>query len=532
LKYFKKLSLVVHPFLFTAFFVLALYSANVAEVSPSEIWIPLFAALGFTLLMLLLAVLIIGFVRKLQKPSNSSQPYQFWDIKKAAILASIFVVLFFTFGYALRASGGWDDMHRTLGNNLYLLLSIFWLALLIIISYFAAQTSRDLGKVTILLSIIAITLVMISTGNVIVNETKTAAQDTNESEKMVDLVKPDVIPDIYYIVLDRYASANTLKEVYDFDNSEFIDFLNSKGFYVANQSVSNYPYTGTSLLSSLNMDFIHEEGVAGRTYSGLQDYEVWRALKSVGYEFIHFGSWLESTRKNPYADININYNAMPEFSSFLFQTTWAYPWCLTLGIVDEWWETQYDRVIYKFDKLAEIPEIEQSTFTFAHMLIPHPPYVFNRDGSEKSIKEYRERSLKVQYVDQLIALNDMLKVTIDELLVRSEVPPIIILQSDEGPYPGGENVWKTKTSSVGFEGATESELREKYGILNAYYLPDVDEDILNSSLYPSITPVNSFRQVFNLYFNADYELLPDRSYAPYKNTLFSFFEVTDKVKYD
>ena len=219
---------------------------------------------------------------------------------------------------------------------------------------------------------------------------------------------------------------------------------------------------------------------------------------------------------------------MPEFSSFLFQTTWAYPWCLKLGIIDEWWETQYNRVIYKFDKLAEIPDIEEPTFVFAHMLIPHPPYVFNSDSSRVTMVEARERSEKVQYVNQLIACNNMLTILIDEILSKSDTPPIIILQADEGPYPGGEESWKPKIKSVGYEGVTDEELRIKYGILNAYCLPNVDSD----SLYSSITPVNSFRLVLNLYFDADFELLPDRSYAPYKNNPSSFFEVTDKVKYD
>ena len=102
------------------------------------------------------------------------------------------------------------------------------------------------------------------------------------------------------------------------------------------------------------MDFIHEGAAEGPISLSVQDYRVWRSLKSVGYEFVHFGSWLESTRRNPYADMNINYNAMPEFSSYLFQTTWAYPICLELNITDQWWEEQYKRVLYKFDRLAEI----------------------------------------------------------------------------------------------------------------------------------------------------------------------------------
>jgi hypothetical protein len=45
--------------------------------------------------------------------------------------------------------------------------------------------------------------------------------------------------------------------------------------------------------------------------------------------------------------------------------------------------------------------------------------------------------------------------------------------------------------------------------LAAYFLPKKG----TARLYPSITSVNSFRLVFNLYFGGHYELLPDVSYA-------------------
>ena len=48
----------------------------------------------------------------------------------------------------------------------------------------------------------------------------------------------------------------------------------------------------------------------------------------------------------------------------------------------------------------------------------------------------------------------------------------------------------------------------RFNILNAYYLPDIDIGIL----YPHITPVNSFRVVFNQYFGTDFELLKDKNY--------------------
>lgn len=520
MKYLKKWLSVAHPLLFAMFFILVLYSGNVAEVSPSEIWIPLFAALGFALLMILLSLLLIRLIRKLQNPQKSSQPYQIWDLRKAAIIASIFIVLFFSYGYVYKAILGADIMSIFTHGIMFTI----WSILIICSAYFVTKAHRELYKLTAFLGILATTLVIISSIHIMVNETKAAWQvEDNIGNNTVDLGKPDTLPDIYYIILDRYASARTLKDVYDFDNSAFLDYLSDRGFYVASESVSNYHCTPVSLLSSLNMDFIHEEAAEGPIIGTLRDYKVWRLLKTAGYEFIHFGSSWEPMRENPYADMNFNYYSMPEFSSLVFQNTWAYPACIKLHIVESLSLTHYKRVVYKFDKLAEIPEIEEPTYVFAHMLVPHLPYVFDRDGNWQTWDEINVKSERDNYIDQLIATNAMVTELIDELLTNSEIRPIIIIQADEGPYPGG---YIEFFEGGGFNEATEAELRQKYGILNAYYLPNIDEGVL----YPSITPVNSFRLIFNLYFETDFELLPDRSYCPYKDD--PFFDISDIVKID
>ena len=48
------------------------------------------------------------------------------------------------------------------------------------------------------------------------------------------------------------------------------------------------------------------------------------------------------------------------------------------------------------------------------------------------------------------------------------------------------------------------------GILNTYRLPDVDPE--EAGLYQSISPVNSFRVIFNAYFGTDLPLLDDEVY--------------------
>ena len=90
-----------------------------------------------------------------------------------------------------------------------------------------------------------------------------------------------------------------------------------------------------------------------------------------------------------------------------------------------------------------------------------------------------------------------LKKSIDAILRNSLSPPIIVLQSDHG-YGRGE-AWK---------GLGAPALEERTSILNAYLVPDPCRD----SLYPSITPVNSFRVLFDCAFSATLPLLPDLTY--------------------
>jgi len=527
LKYLKKWLSVVHPLLFAVFFVLAFYSANITEALFSEMWIPLFAALGYALLMLLIAFLLIGLILKLQTTPESSQPYRIWDPKKAAIVASIIIVLNFTYGHILSALGGEVSVFTVL-------LPFIWLVVFIVVGYFLVKTRRDLRKPTIVLNIVAVALVIVPVVSIITSQITSSPQYSdaagNKETYVVDLVEPDTTPDIYYIILDRYASASTLKEVYGYDNSEFIDYLSNKGFYVANESQANYTTTYDSLPSSLNLDFIHEE-VGGELIRArpwrpmVQDYTVWRSLEAVGYEFIHFGSWYEPTRVNPYADINYNTYWLPEFTMQFFQTTLPYFFAVALNIIDDTHEMAYENTLYTFDNLAEIANVKEPTYVFTHMLIPHHPYVFDRERNYQTLNEANLKSETDNYIDQLIAANNMLIELIDELLLSSEVPPIIIIQADEGPYPGGQGRWE---GDYGWEEATTAELRQKMGILNAYYLPNTDADVL----YSSITPVNSFRLVFNLYFGTDLELSPDNSFARQWDNHDKFFDITDRLESD
>ena len=113
---------------------------------------------------------------------------------------------------------------------------------------------------------------------------------------------------------------------------------------------------------------------------------------------------------------------------------------------------------------------------------------------------------------------------VEDLLANVEPKPIIILQSDEGPFP---KRYLDNESGFNWRQATDGELRQKMRILNAYYFPDADTSTINDGT----TPVNSFRILFNTYFHADLEILPDRSFAFVSSgQLYDFFDVTAIVQ--
>jgi hypothetical protein len=194
-------------------------------------------------------------------------------------------------------------------------------------------------------------------------------------------------------------------------------------------------------------------------------------------------------------------------------------------------ESPYDMhrafILSTFDRLKDIPAMDGNFFVHVHVIAPHPPFVFDADGGSiphtepftlldgnyyLKIKDHSRKGYISDYRKQLQYINTLVLDTVDAILADSKTPPVIIIQSDHGP------------GSQLHLGSLEQTLPvERFSILNAYYFPDQDY----TSLYPSISPVNSFRVVINQFFGGEYELLPDRHYYSRWNFPFDYVQVTD-----
>jgi hypothetical protein len=162
------------------------------------------------------------------------------------------------------------------------------------------------------------------------------------------------------------------------------------------------------------------------------------------------------------------------------------------------------REFFLLNRLEVMPAIPGPKFVYAHILVPHGPFVFGADGKALAdpgkYENAGEDAWKQGYVDEVQFINGHLLSILPGLIANSKVPPIIIIQGDHGPKVN------------------------HFPILNAYYLPGAGKE----KLYPTISPVNSFRLVFDAYFGAQYGLLPDVPYVP-KNVQQGLFTAADQA---
>ena len=110
-------------------------------------------------------------------------------------------------------------------------------------------------------------------------------------------VKLERTPNVYFICLESYHGFGAMRELYGFDNAGFREFLGANGFVVAEDVLSNYSFTMTSLQSFFQMGHHYAAGAFGNhdslyargfiSGSGTYYNPVLRILKRNGYDVVY-----------------------------------------------------------------------------------------------------------------------------------------------------------------------------------------------------------------------------------------------------
>jgi hypothetical protein len=246
-------------------------------------------------------------------------------------------------------------------------------------------------------------------------------------------------------------------------------------------------------------------------------------LAEQGYQFIAITSgWGQSEIRDADQYIWAGSGALNEFEVRLIEDTIPGNLLLT----DFWNEIKRRKVHYIFDTLEAIPEEDSPKFVFIHIFSPHIPLVFGPKGEARTPGQiYGIQGIRGsgqdgelysrEYRDETSYLNRRLEAAIGHILDNSERPPVIIIQGDHG-----------SRRYLDWDSAENTCMQERMAILNAYYLPGVEEEML----YPGISPVNSFRVVLDSYFGAEMGLLADEHYFALWNRPYDHLNVNGRLE--
>jgi hypothetical protein len=510
MKALKEQAGILHPVLFAAYPVIALLANNIEEIKTAVALRALIMALGFSLIL-------YASLRLLLK-----------DRYKAGISTSAVLIVFFSYGHIYNYLEGRVIFDLALGRHRVLAPTVVLVTILIIA--WIILKGKNIKLINSALNWIAFAALVIPLYQISSFEIR-AQEISNISDLQPVIASPlslpadQAAPDIYYIIVDAYARDDTLLEDFDLDNSPFLDQLEQMGFFIARCSQSNYSQTQLSLASSLNMNYLHALGdqfTEGNTSRvGIQELIhhnlVRRSLEKLGYSIIAFETGFKGTQ---WEDADVYYSPghsylekiqitgmLNDFEVMLLRTSAGLLISDASGVLPGFVEANLDnprlihrqRILYALDTLHELPSMAGPKFVFAHLVIPHPPYVFGPDG------EFTDFDIETDtgYRNQIKYINGELVQLVEDLISKSEVPPIIIIQADHG--------------------AIHSPPSKRLRILNAYYLPEDGID----ALYEQISPVNSFRLVLNRYFEGQYELLEDYAYYSIYQTPYDLTEIPE-----
>ncbi len=469
---------ILHPFLLGLFFVL--YGVNQYEslfVETKEVLLLILMSWGLG------ALLFFGF-RLMCRQSL-----------KAALLASVSLVsifFYFHFYHQITQWTGWSFLQR----HRYFL--VIFLLINVVLVWRIIRSKWTFSVLNQYLNTLFIALVVFEAGKAIWGYYQSqkwfpAIQDEYLNYQGQDFAKDNLKPDVYHILLDAYTGFDALEKYWDYDNAAFKSYLKNKNFYVAEHAQGNYAHTRQVLPTMMNRDYFWDLDESGKervsayliALSGIRHAKTYKDFEAMGYELVNLSIFDMLDKPGFYEHSGI---PATSFRGFMLRKT-----VFDVFFLQKRQWTHYEaakKVIKRVKSIAATPA-KQPRYVYAHLMLPHYPYYFDKNGRLHLDRENPKHwSNQEHYLEQLIYTNQLIQEMIDDILENSQTAPVIIVHGDHG--------------FRFLEGEAKDEAG--YSVLAAFHFPSQQYEALSDS----ISPVNFYRALLNVEFGTSFELLEDK----------------------
>jgi hypothetical protein len=229
----------------------------------------------------------------------------------------------------------------------------------------------------------------------------------------------------------------------------------------------------------------------GPLYGRIRTSAAAALLQRHGYRYVHVGSWFYPTAGSDIADQVEDPGFRVSFVSTLIDRSaitglGEIATITTTLLLPLTKDKQADVTTTQFLRIAALADEPGPKLVFAHVLVPHDPYLFLEDGTFDPEQ--------ATFESQLRYANAQIRGLIEPLLrLPAGQQPIIILQGDEGPYPSR---YSKDRDAFDWSTASDEELATKFGVLNAMYLPGPQGE---APLPGGLSLVNTYPEVLRRY---------------------------------
>lgn len=456
---------------------LFLYSQNVQEMNFSEV----VAITGYFILGALSFWAIVSLLIR--------------SVEQAAIICMLFsaVLLNYTIWENLLTAGmPFLKYWHTFPITIVLLLHISYLL--------CKKAPADLVQ-TILL-VVALTLAVLLLMNLVMAAPsiieKMSFQKANDQQGgMIDDTGSSSgnQPNIYYFVFDEYSGFDVLQQYFNYDNQEFYNYLQEKGFSVSLNSYNESQGTAIVLTNYVNMEYVVDPSTSTSEIDRIQkEGALFPFIESFGYQVQGVGgsekvgipSVSGSSQKQGVTMSGEN------FSDLLIKNTFLYPF------YEKEYSAEKQVILDAFSYMQDPENISpnNSMMTMSYLITPHQPFLFDENGNDVDSVNYNNWKDQQYYLGQLKYITKEIMKMLDNIL--SQDPDcVIILQSDHAARMASDAEMEDYIAP-----------KDRTNILNAVYYRGEKLDQIQG-----MSGVNTVRIVLGKLFDTDLPVLEVPNYV-------------------